>query len=69
MTLKQLEDFKAQIVNQITHHKMQTPPAGQELLYNLGAIELQVGLNLINQLLTMETALLAAPPGAMGPEI
>lgn len=69
MTLKQLEDFKAQITNQINHHKTQTPPAGQELLYNLGAIELQVGLNLITQLIQMEQSILAAPPGAMGPEI
>lgn len=69
MTLKQFEDFRTQIQRQLDQHKSAVPPVGQELLYHLGAVELQVGLNLINQLITMETALLAAPPGATAPEI
>jgi hypothetical protein len=67
MTLKQLQDFRNEILGQVQHHGAQAPVAGQELLYLLGGIELQVGLNLVNQLITMEQAQMAAPPGATGP--
>lgn len=69
MTLKHLQDFQAQIQAQIEKHKVSTPNPGQEMLFHLGAIELHCGLNLVNQLIVLEHTLLAAPPGATGPEI
>lgn len=67
MTLAQLEHFRSQILAQQIGKHGQTPQPGQELFFHLGAIELQVGLNLVNQLITMEQAQLAIPPGAISP--
>lgn len=69
MTLKHLEDFRAQIQAQILKHDATPAVPGQEILKLTGSIELHVGLNLMNQLISMEQAILQAPPGAVGPEI
>ena len=69
MKLEQLQQVQAQLQAQYTQRVTAPVDDAQIALMHCNAIELRGALQLLHQLILLETAELSAPPGATGPTL
>ena len=69
MTLQELEAIRNSIQAQLDAH-LRTPAApGQDSMKDCNSIELRAAVRTVDQIIIQERAVLAKPPGALGPTL
>ena len=69
MTLQELEQSRDAVKKQYADHLAKPTAPGADVQKHLQAIELLASIRVLDQLVAMEKASLAKPPGALGPAL